>query len=61
MTRVFTAPMLSLASRVAMTAIDRCESTADTPAVVTELPPTGARRRTPKAPLNPALMRLPRP
>ncbi len=61
MSRVFTAPMLSRASHTAMAAIDRSESTADTPDVVSQIPAKGARRRTPTAPANPALMRLPRP
>lgn len=61
MSRVFTAPMLSRASRAAMATIDRCESTADAPAVVSGPPARSARRRTAVASAKPALQRLPRP
>lgn len=59
--RVFTAPHLSLGTRRVVAAIDRAEESADKPEVVTSIPTTGARRRTPTAPPNPALQRLPRP
>jgi predicted nucleic acid-binding Zn ribbon protein len=65
MARVYSAPMLGLAPRGIMAAIDRTRATADTPAVVSSLPTGG--RRAPAAPrpapalLNPALRRLPRP
>lgn len=59
--RLFTAPLLSLGSGPIMDAIDRTEKTRDEPELVTSLPSTGARRRTPIAPPNPALQRLPRP
>lgn len=60
-TRVFTAPMLSLASRALMAVIDSAERTRDDPAVVCAVPAAGARRRQRMAPPNPALQRLPRP
>jgi putative FmdB family regulatory protein len=59
--RVFTAPMLSVASRALMAAIDRTEKTRDEPDVVSALPPRRARTRSPMATRNPALQRLPRP
>ncbi|MHA6792039.1 zinc ribbon domain-containing protein [Pseudonocardia bannensis] len=55
--RVFTAPLLGLAPRALVSAIDRAEATASAPGVVTSPPP----RRPPVAPRNPALRRLPRP
>jgi putative FmdB family regulatory protein len=58
--RVYTAPMLSTASRAAVAAIDRAEKSRDQPDVVTTLPARPARRR-PAAPANPALQKLPRP
>ncbi|NMI01310.1 zinc ribbon domain-containing protein [Pseudonocardia acidicola] len=61
MPRVFTAPMLSFAPRAQINAIDRAEATAGEPSVVTALPPRPASRRTPMAPPDPALRRLPRP
>ncbi|GAY10423.1 zinc ribbon domain-containing protein [Pseudonocardia sp. N23] len=59
--RQFTAPMLATGSRSALALIDRTRATADTPAVVGAPPPRPASRRTPIAPPNPALRRLPRP
>lgn len=59
--RVFSAPMVSIASRAVVAAIDRTEKTRDEPDVVTVLPRRGSRRRTPIAPSNPILRRLPRP
>jgi hypothetical protein len=59
--RVFTAPLLSLAPRALMTAIDSTEKTRDEPEVISALPPRNVRKRTPMAPRNPALQRLPRP
>jgi len=60
--RVFTAPMLSLASRDRMAVIDRAEQSRDEPEVVTSLPPTGHRRpRVASVSANPALARLPKP
>ena len=61
MRRVYTAPMLSLASRAAVAAIDRAEKSRTEPDVVSSLPPRHPRKRTPPAPANPALQRLPRP
>ena len=59
--RVFSAPMLSLAPRALVAAIDSTEKTRDEPEVVSALPPHRARTRRPAAALNPALQRLPRP
>lgn len=62
--RVFSSPMLSFSSPQShelSAAIEHAEKTRDQPEVVTSLPPTGARRRTPVLPLTPALRRLPRP
>jgi putative FmdB family regulatory protein len=59
--RAFSAPMLSRAPRALVAAMDRAEKSRDAPEVVTSLPPAPARRRTPMAPPNPALRRLPRP
>lgn len=59
--RVFSAPMLSLASPALMAAIDRTEKTRDEPDVVSAPPPRRGRTRSPIANLNPALRRLPRP
>jgi hypothetical protein len=57
---VFTAPLLSLAPRALVRAIDRTERTRDEPDVVSSLPPAPSRRVAPVA-QNPALARLPRP
>lgn len=59
--RVFTAPRISTAPRHVMAAIDNAARTSESPDVVTSIPSAGARRRTPMAPANPALQRLPRP
>ena len=59
--RVFSAPMLFRGSRALFAAIDHAEKSRDEPEVVTSLPSTGARRRTPMAQMTPALQRLPRP
>jgi putative FmdB family regulatory protein len=59
--RVFRAPMLSLAPRALVAAIDRTEKTSDEPEVVASLPPRHGRTRKPTATQNPALQRLPRP
>jgi putative FmdB family regulatory protein len=59
--RVFSMPMLSSLSPELVTAIDHAEKTRDEPDVVTSLPPTGGRKRTPVVPLTPTLRRLPRP
>jgi hypothetical protein len=58
--RVFSAPMLSLAPRALVAAIDDTEKTRDEPDVVSALPPRRARTQRPAAALNPALQRLPR-
>ena len=49
------------APRDLVAAIDHAEKTRDEPDVVTSLPATGARKRTPVLPLTPTLRRLPRP
>lgn len=59
--RVFSTPMLRRGSRALVAAIDHAEKSRDEPDVVTSLPSTGARRRTPVLPLTPGLQRLPRP
>ncbi len=59
--RVFSKPMLMTAPRELVAAIDHAEKTRDEPDLVTSLPPTGARKRTPVLPLTPTLRRLPRP
>jgi putative FmdB family regulatory protein len=59
--RIFSKPMLSRSPPAVVAAIDRAEKSRDEPEVVTSLPPTGARKRTPVLPLTPTLRRLPRP
>jgi hypothetical protein len=59
--RVFRAPMLSLAPRALVAAIDGAEKTGDEPEVVSMVPPRAVRTRIPMAAQNPALRRLPRP
>lgn len=60
--RVISIPMVSCGSRNAWNAaIDHAEKSRHEPDVVTSLPSTGARRRTPVLPLTPVLRRLPRP
>jgi putative FmdB family regulatory protein len=63
--RVISIPMLSPSSgsraRALSAAIEHAEKSRDEPDVVTSLPSTGARRRTPVLPLTPTLQRLPRP
>jgi putative FmdB family regulatory protein len=60
--RVYHAPTL-LTSRSSPRAslIERCEKSRDEPAVVTSPPRRDPHKRTPMAPANPALRRLPRP
>ena len=60
--RVISLPMVRSGSRSAWSAaIDHAEKSRHEPEVVTSLPSTGARRRTPVLPLTPTLRRLPRP
>lgn len=60
--RVISIPMIRSGPRTAWTAaIDHAEKSRHEPEVVTSLPSTGARRRTPVLPLTPTLRRLPRP
>jgi putative FmdB family regulatory protein len=59
--RVFSSPMMSLAPRSLVAALDHEEKTRHEPDVVTSLPRRPVRERTPVAPLTPRLARLPRP
>jgi putative FmdB family regulatory protein len=59
--RVYSTPMISLAPRALVAALDHEEKTRHDPDIVTSLPPAGARKRTPVLPLTPTLRRLPRP
>ena len=59
--RVFSLPFLPSPARELIAAIDRSEKSRYEPDVVTSLPSSGARRRTPVARMTPALQRLPRP
>ncbi|HET8950639.1 MAG TPA: FmdB family zinc ribbon protein [Solirubrobacteraceae bacterium] len=59
--RVFSSPMLSLAPRALVAALDHEEKTRHEPDVVTSLPPRPRHERTPVLPLTPTLRRLPRP
>jgi putative FmdB family regulatory protein len=59
--RVFSSPMVSFAPRALVAALDHEQKTRYEPEVVTSLPPTGARKRTPMMPLTPTMRRLPRP
>ena len=60
--RVFSVPTVRSGSRTALlAAIDHAEKSRHEPDVVTSVPSTGKRRRTPVLPLTPTLRRLPRP
>ncbi|MBV9196922.1 MAG: zinc ribbon domain-containing protein [Solirubrobacterales bacterium] len=59
--RVFSKPMLTSLPRSLGAALDHEEKTRHAPDVVTSLPNTGARKRTPVLPPTPTLRRLPRP
>ena len=60
--RVFSVPMVRNGPRNAVfAAMDHAEKSRHEPDVVTSLPPTGKKKRTPVLPLTPALRRLPRP
>jgi putative FmdB family regulatory protein len=59
--RIFSKPMLSTLPDALVAAVDHADKSRTEPEVVTSLPPTGARRRTPVLPLTPTLRRLPRP
>ena len=59
--RVFSSPMLSLASPEIMGALEHEEKTRYEPDVVTSIPPRLKHERTPVLPLTPTLRRLPRP
>ena len=60
--RVFSVAMVRSGSRTALSAaMDHAEKSRHEPDVVTSVPSTGAKRRTPVLPLTPTLRRLPRP
>jgi len=59
--RVFSSPMVSVAPRAVVAALDHEEKTRHEPDVVTSLPRAPAHRRTAVLPLTPTLRRLPRP
>ena len=59
--RVFSSPMISLAPRALVAALDHEDKTRHEPDVVTSLPPAPAHQRTPVLPLTPTLKKLPRP
>jgi hypothetical protein len=59
--RVFSNPMVSLAPRALVAALDHEEKTRHEPDLVTSLPPAPPHKRTPVLPLTPTLRRLPRP
>ncbi len=59
--RVFSSPMLKSVPRGLVAALDHEEKTRESPDIVTSLPASGARHRTPMAQMTPALRRLPRP
>jgi len=60
--RVFSVGMIRSGSRTALfAAMDHAEKSRHEPDVVTSVPSTGVRKRTPVLPLTPALRRLPRP
>lgn len=59
--RSYSAPMLRQAPANRMALIDKAEKSRDEPDVVSSLPPRHPSKRTPMAPPNPALQRLPRP
>ena len=59
--RVFSAPRLSLVRRDLVKVIDDAAATSERPQVVSSIPSGRARRRTPMAPADPRLARLPRP
>jgi hypothetical protein len=54
-------PFTATNSRAAMAVIDHTEKSRDEPEVVTTVPRRPLSQRTPMAPTNPALQRLPRP
>ncbi len=60
-TRLFSAPMLRRAPADRLALIDKAEKSRDEPDVVSSLPQRHPSRRTPLAPPNPALQKLPRP
>jgi putative FmdB family regulatory protein len=59
--RVFSSPMISLAPRALVSALEHEEKTRYEPDVVTSLPRRPVHERTPVLPLTPTLKRLPRP
>ena len=59
--RVFSKPMLTSSRRDLVAMLEHADKTRSDPDVVTSLPSTGVRKRTPVLPLTPTLRRLPRP
>lgn len=59
--RIVSVPVHFRGSRELLAAIDHAEKSRYEPEVVTSLPTTGVRKRTPVLPLTPTLKRLPRP
>ena len=59
--RYYSAPMTSRAPANRLALIDKAEKSRDEPEVVSSLPRRHPSKRTPMAPPNPALQRLPRP
>ncbi len=59
--RLFSAPMLRQGPADRTALIDKAERSRDEPDVVSSPPPRHPSKRTPMAPPNPALQRLPRP
>lgn len=59
--RVYSVPMTGRTPAHISAVIDRAERSRDEPEVVTQLPPRRMRLRTPMAPVNPAIRKLPRP
>lgn len=59
--RLYSAPMVRQGPANRMALIDKAEKSREEPDVVSSLPRRHPSKRTPMAPLNPALQRLPRP
>lgn len=59
--RIYSPPMVRRAPANRVALIDKAEKSRHEPDVVTSLPPRPPHKRTPMAPPNPALQRLPRP
>jgi putative FmdB family regulatory protein len=59
--RAFSLPFTATSSRAAMAVIDHAEKSRHEPELVSAVPRRPLSQRTPMAPPNPALQRLPRP